>query len=164
MTPPAPACATDFVWWAFLFAVSVLSALVALLLKKGVIERLDTMAENQQEFQKECHRCHSEYVDKFVPRPDYERLLNVRQEAHKVINERLVTLENGQLNIANQIETFHRDMAEKITRLSMSFVIRDAVLSTRVDNISGKVGIEWSEDTEKRLVDSLSFKIEAMKG
>ena len=163
MNPQAPTCATDLIWWAFLFVLSILGGLVGLLLKKGVIERLDGMAENLTVWQKSCHQCQDDNRALFVPKADYERLLEVRQQAHKVINDRLVSLENGQDNISSQIERFHKDMTDKITRLTMSFVVRDAVLSTRMDNISGIIGVEWTKAAEDRLIDSLESKIADLK-
>jgi hypothetical protein len=162
-TPPAPTCATDLLWWAFLGTLSILGFLLVLLLKKGIIERLDNMAADQKAFQLECHRCQEENRSTFVPRADYEKLLVARQQAHQVINDRLVSLEGGQKSIGDQIDIFHRDMTEKITRLTMSFVVRDAVLSTRVDNISGKIGVAWTRESEEKLIASLESKIADLK-
>jgi hypothetical protein len=155
MSPPAPTCVTDMIWWAFLLVLSILGGLIGLLLKKGIIERLDDMAENQIKFMKDCHKCQEINVQSFVKITDYERLLNVRQEVHGVINGRLQELEGGQRDIATRITMFHDDITKKIERLSRSFIMRDAVISVRLDNLSDNAGIQWTPEKEKAIQDRI---------
>lgn len=95
-----------------------------------------------KEFMAECHRCQIETLKNFVSKEDYVQLLGMRSEAHKIINNRLGALEIGQAKIADKLDTFHQDMQEKHSRLSKTFVLREAAISSRLDMISDRIGID----------------------
>src|SRR5574343_319519 len=122
---------------------------------------MNSLSETIQRFMEECHRCQIEALKSFVPKDEYVQLLGMRTEAHKIINSRLGELENGQVRIADKLDTFHKDMQEKTNRLSKTFVFRDAVISMRLDNISDRIGVEkWTRKKEEELAKKLESEFD----
>jgi hypothetical protein len=163
MQPPGPAaCLTDYLWFISLGAISLVGYLLWYFMKKGVIERLDDHTKKLEEFLQALSDFQVSMLKEFIPRSDYNQLLVVRQEAHKIINGRLQTVEQTNSRIENKIDTFHDDMRNKMNRLSKTFVFRDAVISMRLDNLSDKIGVDkWTKENESALAANLKEQLNA---
>jgi hypothetical protein len=126
-----------------------------------VIERLDNLTTEIKEYSKEI----LDMKTIFVPRAEFEQWIGVRKEVHNILNGRIGAMEQEQLTISRQLESFHADMREKMNRLSKTFIFRDAVISMRLDNLSDKIGLDkWTKANEKQLADSLAEKLEVPDG
>lgn len=113
--------------------VGVVGLLVWYLFSK-IMLKLDYQMEQHQ-------KCREEFLGRFVDKIEFMDFMKIRAQDHASINQRLYALESHHKELMIKMDLFMKDTDNKLTRLSATFVDREAAISARLDKIADRQAV-----------------------